>query len=92
MQKIVPLQSQTAHAKTTAKNSDDRFAIDEYWSSLGAAEQERIEQDLVKAAPPFLREQYVDGRKERGLLFQTVRQAMIDEYVRRVSRLRLAAN
>jgi hypothetical protein len=36
----------------------------------------------VLNAKKFHREQYVAGRKERGLLFQAVRQAMIDEYVR----------
>jgi hypothetical protein len=81
--KIVPLQSQTAHAKTAARISADRAAIDEFWNSLGPAEQERIEQELVEDAAPFLREQYMAGRKERGLLFQTVRQAIIDDHIRR---------
>ena len=82
VQKLVPLQSQTRDAKTAAKSSADRAAIDEFWNSLPRDERDRIEQELVKSAPPFLRDQYLDGRKERGLLFQTVRQAMIDTYVR----------
>ena len=79
--KVIPLQRHTAPAKEATKASD-RGEIDRFWSSLSADEQARIEKELVAAAPKFLREQYVEGRKERGLLFQPVRQAMIDEYVR----------
>ena len=43
----------------------------------------RIERELVKAAPQVLRNSYIEGRKERGLLFKTVRQAIIDPYVRK---------
>jgi hypothetical protein len=49
---------------------------------MSPEEQERIERELVSNAPKFLREQYVNGRKERGLLFQTVRQSLIDSYAR----------
>jgi hypothetical protein len=82
VQTIVPLQSQTAHARTSSL-SEERTTIDQFWNELSAPDQERIEQELVKEAPPFLREQYLNGRAERGLLFQTVRQAMIDEFVRK---------
>jgi hypothetical protein len=60
----------------------DRLKIDEFWQTLPADEQEQIEAELVKTAPPFLRQQYIEGQKGRGLLFQTVRQAIIDDYVR----------
>jgi len=63
--------------------SAERESIDQFWNSLDAAERQRIEEELVVKAPPFIREQYLEGRQERGLLFQAVRQAMIDEYVRK---------
>jgi hypothetical protein len=83
VQQLVPLQRQTPHAKTVSKLSAERESIDQFWNSLDAAEQQRIEQELVVKAPPFIREQYLEGQQERGLLFQAVRQAMIDEYVRK---------
>jgi hypothetical protein len=70
----------------------EREAVDQFWNSLGAEEQGRIERDLVAKAPPFLREQYLDGQEERGVLFQTVRQAMINGYVRQVTQAKSAAN
>ena len=79
----MPLQRQTPHAKTVSKLSAERESIDQFWNSLDAAEQQRIEQELVVKAPPFIREQYLEGQQERGLLFQAVRQAMIDEFVKR---------
>jgi hypothetical protein len=82
-QQLVPLQRQTPHAKTVSKLSAERESIDQFWNSLDGADQQRIEQELVKRAPPFIREQYLEGQQERGLLFQAVRQAMIDEYVRK---------
>jgi hypothetical protein len=86
VQKLVPLQSQTPDSQSVSRLQAEREAIDRFWNSLGAAEQQRIEQELVRKAPPFIREQYLEGRQERGLLFQAVRQAMIDEYVRQVPR------
>jgi hypothetical protein len=83
VQELVPLQRQTPHTKTVSKLSAERESIDRFWNSLDAAEQQRIEQELVLKAPPFVREQYLEGQQERGLLFQAVRQAMIDEYVRK---------
>ena len=60
----------------------DRNKIDEFWQALPINEQDRIEAELLKTAPPFLRRQYVEGQKGKRLLFQTVRQAIIDDYVR----------
>jgi len=68
----------------TASEISDRKRIDEYWSSLPAPEQERIEKELVEKSPRFLREQYLEGREGRGVLFQAFRQAMIDRHVREV--------
>ena len=85
VQKSVPLQSQTPDAKSIATTVSERAAIDQFWNSLGSDEQNRIERELVANAAPFLREQYIAGRKERGILFQTVRQAMIEKYVRHAS-------
>jgi len=81
--KLLPLQSQTPHEKTPSRLKVEHDAIDSYWNSIGAEEQVRIEKELVKNAPPFLREQYVDGQKERGVLFQAVRRAIIEGYVRK---------
>jgi hypothetical protein len=81
---VVPLQRHTASTLSKPEAPSDRAAIDELWNSLGAEEQQIIEQELVAKALPFLREQYLDGQSERGLLFQTVRQAMIDGYIRRI--------
>lgn len=53
-----------------------------FWASLGAEEQERVERNLVARAPRFLQDAYQDGQEKRGLLFQTVRQALIDKYAR----------
>lgn len=66
----------------------EHAAITKFWQDLSQAEQQRIEEELVAAAPPFLREQYLEGRQEQGLLFRTVRQAMINQYVK----AQLAAN
>ncbi|MBS1816534.1 MAG: replication initiator protein A [Acidobacteria bacterium] len=82
----VPLQSQTLESHTPEDDApevpSDRDAIDRFWGSLPTEEQARIEQELVRSAPHFLRENYVEGKKERGILFKTVRQAIIDTYVR----------
>jgi hypothetical protein len=83
VQKILPLQSQTPHAQTGSKLKAEQEAIDQYWNALSPDEQNRVEHELVKEAAPFLREQYIDGRKERGVLFQTVRRAMIEGYVKK---------
>jgi hypothetical protein len=80
--RIMPLQRHTASKKVEPKGSSDRAVIDEFWNSLGVDEQERIERELVEQAPRFHQEQYLEGQQERGLLFQAVRQAMIDGYVR----------
>lgn len=79
LRNLVPLQRQT---KPEVAKSSDRSAIDLYWNSLAEEEQIRVELDLVSNAPRFLREQYLAGQGERGLLFKTVRQALIDQYVR----------
>lgn len=78
--KVIPIRREPTPKK--AEPSSDRRAIEEFWNSLPLEQQERVEQELVASAPRFLREQYMEGRKERGLLFQTVRQSLIDEYVR----------
>jgi hypothetical protein len=79
----VPLQRHTAARNQAQTSPGGRDDIDQFWNCLGAEERGKIEQELVREAPPFLREQYLDGQQERGLLFQTVRQAMIDDYVRK---------
>jgi hypothetical protein len=78
--KVIPLRQPVRPEPPT--QASDRQAINDYWTAIPNEERERIEEDLVANAPKFLRQQYVEGLKERGLLFQTVRQAMIDEYVR----------
>ncbi|MEO8096059.1 MAG: replication initiator protein A [Acidobacteriota bacterium] len=80
--KVVPLTRSTPQQERPGADTD-RAAIDAFWNSMPTDEQERIEQDLVESAPTFLRQHYIEGRKERGLLFQTVRQSMIDTYVRK---------
>ena len=80
--RLVPLQRHTAPKKTEPKGPSDRAVIDEFWNSLGDEERQRIERELVELAPRFLQEQYLEGQQERGLLFQTVRQSMIDGCVR----------
>jgi hypothetical protein len=79
--KVVPLRRQVVQSSAAAT---DRAAIDEFWNSIPLEDQERIEHDLVREAPLFLRQQYLEGQKERGLLFKTIRQAIIDEYVRKI--------
>jgi hypothetical protein len=79
----MPLQRHTAQKKAEPKGPSDRAVIDEFWNSLATEEQERIERELVEQAPRFHQEQYLEGQQERGLLFQTVRQSMIDGYVRK---------
>ncbi|MCC6953810.1 MAG: replication initiator protein A [Deltaproteobacteria bacterium] len=76
----------TEERTPTASEISDRKRIDEYWRSLPAPEQERIEKELVEKSPRFLREQYMEGREGRGVLFQAFRQAMIDKYVRELMR------
>jgi plasmid replication initiation protein len=70
--------------KPSPESIAERERLQAYWASLPPEEQERIEHELVRAAPVFLREQYMAGRKERGLLFQTIRQGLIENYVRSV--------
>lgn len=69
-------------AAAAAVEDSDRERLDQYWQSLGPEEQLRIEKQLVETAPPLMREHYVKGQQERGVLFQAFRQAMIDRYVR----------
>lgn len=78
----LPLQSQTAQRQQEAAARSDREAIDRFWNAIPPDEQSRIERELVVNAPRLLRESYMEGRKERGLLFKTARQAIIDQYVR----------
>jgi hypothetical protein len=83
----LPLYSQTSESQTAQREErssgpSDRKAIDQFWHSLPADEQARIERELVKSAPKFLRESYMEGREARGLLFKTARQAIIDQYAR----------
>ncbi|BDC49811.1 hypothetical protein F183_A21270 [Bryobacterales bacterium F-183] len=63
---------------------NDRAGIDEYWNALPKEDQDRIELELVTNAAPFLKQNYLQGQRERGVLFRTVRQAIIDEHVRRI--------
>ena len=79
--KVIPFPQAPASHHSTA--TSDRAEIDAFWGALPPDEQRRIEEELVAQAPRFLREQYLEGREERGLLFQTVRQAIIDEYARK---------
>jgi len=62
----------------------DRSAIETFWNSLSAEERNRIEAELVLKATPFQKQHYQDGQKERGPLFQVVRQSIIDDYVRKL--------
>lgn len=81
--KVLPLkklQPETA----TPTGPDKRRGIDEYWNSLPKDEQMRIEDEIAKSAPIFLRQNYADEKEKGGPLFKTVRQAIIDEYVRGV--------
>lgn len=76
--KVIPIRRKPK----VPEGVSDREAIDLFWKSLPEEEQARVEADLVASAPKFLRQQYLEGQKERGLLFLAVRQALIDEYVR----------
>jgi hypothetical protein len=82
VRKVIPLRREAPPQVQTPKEASDLEAIELFWSSIPSAEQDRIEDELVANAPKFLREQYMEGRQERGLLFQTVRRAMINGYVR----------
>jgi plasmid replication initiation protein len=84
--RVIPLARRIERTAATLPEENKRRGIDEYWNALSADDQERVEAEIAKAAPPFLRQQYADckGKKERGLLFRTVRQAIIDDYVRGV--------
>lgn len=62
----------------------DRNAIDSFWNALPVEERSRLEEDLVRDAPVFLRQNYEDGRRERGPLFQVVRQSIIDGHVKKI--------
>lgn len=70
--------------KPSPKAIAERKRFQKHWESLPVEEQERVERELVLAAPLFIREQYIASRKERGLLFQTIRQGLIENYVRDV--------
>jgi hypothetical protein len=82
--KVITFEGREIPSRPVAEKPSDREAIDRFWNSIPSEEQEKIEPELVRKAPRFLREQYLEGRQSRGLLFQTVRQAMIDGYVRRI--------
>jgi plasmid replication initiation protein len=85
VRKLLPLQRHTAKETNGPKERSDREEIDRAWNALRLEEQVRVERELVSKAPRFLRDRYLEGQKDGGLLFQTVRQALIDEYVRRNS-------
>lgn len=84
--KVIPLRPRVAtpSAPPASAPTSERLAIDSFWNSLSAEEQIRIEGESAKDAPLFLRQQYADGQKDRGPLFQVVRQAIIDDYARKV--------
>lgn len=88
--KVIPIRKAEAPQARPQAESAERKAIDEFWASLPQDERERIEEEIVKSAPTFLRQQYIEGRQEKGLLFQVVRQAIIDDYVRGVLKAQVA--
>ena len=79
---VVPIRRIAPKPEERRSTTADRQPLEKFWNSIPSEEQQRIEAELLKTAPPFLRQQYVEGQKERGLLFRTVRQAIIDDYVR----------
>lgn len=79
--KVIPLRPSNVQNPIPAATTDQP-RIDAFWRALPSDEQQRIEAELVRNAPPFHRQQYLAGQKERGLLFQAVRQAIINDYVK----------
>jgi hypothetical protein len=82
--KVVPINRQTRGESKKTVDTGDRAAIDSYWKALSAEDQNRIESELVQKATPFQRQHYIEGQKERGPLFQVVRQSIIDDYIRKM--------
>lgn len=65
------------------QKDSDRKAIEDYWNSIPQEEQQVIEKQLVvESKNPLLRDCYVSGQTEKGLLYLAVRQSLIDQYVR----------
>ena len=81
--KVVSINRRAVAPKPPTEVSD-RADIETFWNSLSAEERNRIEADLVLTATPFQKQHYQDGQKERGPLFQVVRQSIIDDYVRKM--------
>jgi hypothetical protein len=92
---VIPLARRIIRgASPLPQLNDNRHGIDDYWNSLGGEEQARVEAEIAKNAPIFLRQHYADckGKKDREVLFKTVRQSIIDEHVRGILTARKCAN
>lgn len=71
--------------KSTAIPERDyaREAIDRYWAKLSVGEREALEDEAVRKTDRFLADQYRQGKESGGVLFNTVRQAIIDQHIRK---------
>jgi hypothetical protein len=83
-QKALPITRRVEARSNAPAVANDRLAIDAFWNAIAPEEQNRLEGELARTAPIFLRQSYEEGRKERGPLFQVVRQSIIDEHVRQM--------
>ena len=89
--KVVPIRKAEESTESLSPEAQaERQTIDRYWAELSVEEQDRIEEEVVRNAPTFLRQQYWEGRQARGPLFQVVRQTLIDQYVKRILQTKAA--
>ncbi len=63
--------------------TNDRAELDAYWTSLSENERDRFEEEAVRRAEKFLADQYRSGKEGGGSLFRAVRQAILDQHIRR---------
>lgn len=64
-------------------DAEERLTLDAFWNDLTDTEREAFEAEAVRMTDKFLAGQYHAGKAEAGTLFKTVRQAIIDQHIRR---------
>ncbi len=76
-------QDQKRKNQELEKTKSERALLDAYWNNLSESEQVDFEKEALKASEPFQVEQYVKGKKNKGTLFNTIRQLIIDNHIKR---------
>lgn len=84
----VQLQAAASNADRSArekelKEMELRVRLDSFWNALSGSERKQIEQEALRAADKFLRDQYEKGKGRGGPLFDATRRAILDKELKR---------